>query len=300
VVKCVAYDSPALPIISYADLWVDMAYPGFVAQMSSNWAVEEYVATRRRQGSLTKGDLIYQALESPASSRTALLIAVSLLLLSTASVLIAAIQMSLEAHEVAAGITCDVLPSGGCAPSASVLFDCVFLFIFGLEVILRAAVYIKPWWNLSLWVDLVCLVPLIMRLSLSAQGRRPLELADPARTISILVQALASLRLFKLMRYSSAAGILQQAILDSSAALWIPFYVLCVLFTFIGGVVYAFEYQPGADPNSGRVTTLLECWWMMLVRIGPCPVDWLIPALCPWSTFPLRHSRATHVFACRR
>ena len=235
--------------------------------MSSNWAVEEYIAERRRQGKLTRGDLIYQALESPASSWTALLIAVSLLVLATASVVIAAYQMSLEAKEVAARQTCELLPNGACAVSLSSISDWIFLGIFGFEVAVRLAVYVKPWSNMSLWVDIICLVPLVVRLTLSSQGLRPLELADPARTVSILVQALASLRLLKLTRYSSAAVILKRAIIDSSAALWIPFYLLCVLFTFIGGVVYAFEYQPDGPVESGRVTTLLECWWMMLVTM---------------------------------
>ena len=186
--------------------------------------MEEYIAERRRQGKLTRGDLIYQALESPASSWTALLIAVSLLVLATASVVIAAYQMSLEAKEVAARQTCELLPNGACAVSLSSISDWIFPGIFGFEVAVRLAVYVKPWSNMSLWVDIICLVPLVVRLTLSSQGLRPLELADPARTVSILVQALASLRLLKLTRYSSAAVILKRAIIDSSAALWIPHF----------------------------------------------------------------------------
>ena len=36
-----------------------------------------------------------------------------------------------------------------------------FLGIFGFEVAVRLAMYVKPWSNMSLWVDIICLVPLV-------------------------------------------------------------------------------------------------------------------------------------------
>ena len=226
----------------------------------SNWEVEEYIAERRRQGTLTFRDRVYQTLASPASSLLALFVAAFLLIAATASVVLAAVQMSEEAHDIQAGNTA----------RTDYVADWIFTGIFGIEIIIRAAVYVKPWTSVSLWGDVVCFLPLVMRLYFSYHNIRALELEDPARSITILVQALASLRLLKLTRYSSAFEILRHAVVESSSALWIPFYLLCVLFTFVGGIVYAFEYVPPGHPDAGdggRVTTVLEAWWMLLVTM---------------------------------
>lgn len=237
--------------------------------LNSNWSVEEYILKRRREGTLTKGDLIYRALANPASSGWALLLAGFLLISALASVIVSAYILSVEAHERQLGITCVKEPGAtACSMSEAMVWDIAFLAIFGLEVIARALVFVRPWAQVSIWIELCCCVPLIMRLVLASNGLRPLELHNGLRTVAILVQAIVPLRLLKLARYSSAAVILKKAIADSSSALWIPFYLLTVLFTLVGGLVYAFEYDPdNYDPSSGQIHTVLEGWWMMLVTM---------------------------------
>lgn len=245
------------------------AHKSVLNSMNSNWAVEEYVARRRAAGTLTRSDRVYHALASPGSSVPALLLAIFLLISGFVSVLMAAVQLSAEASDVSQQIPCEKMDPTqvACDFNNSHLYDMIFLFIFGLEVIVRFFVYIKPWKDFFIWVDIFCLVPLFLRSALTIQGYRPFELEESMRIFLLVLFALAPLRLLKLARYSSAAMILKKAILDSSAALWIPFYLLAVLFTFFGGVVFAFEYDPSITDDGSRVQTVLEAWWMMLVTM---------------------------------
>ena len=50
------------------------------SSLSSDWAVEEYIARRRSEGKLTRGDMVYYALASPGSSSAGLIIACFLLI----------------------------------------------------------------------------------------------------------------------------------------------------------------------------------------------------------------------------
>ena len=43
--------------------------------------------------------------------------------------------------------------------------------------------------------------------------------------------------------------------------------MLVVLFTFVGNIIYAFEFDPTAGDDAGRVKTVLDAWWMMLVTM---------------------------------
>ena len=266
---------------------IEQGLKGLSHSLNSNFEVEEYILQRRRAGKLTTGDLIYRALANPASSPVGMILAIFLLLSALASVIIGAYYQSIEAHERTLLIPCTKEDGARhCAMSPSQAWDITFLCIFGLELVVRIAVSVKPWTQVSIWIETLCCLPLVMRLVLASQGLRPLELEHGWRVVAILVQALAPLRLLKIARYSSAAVILKKAIADSSSALWIPFYLLMVLFTLVGGVVYAFEYSPDAyDPTSGQVHTLLECWWMMLVTMVTVGYGDYSPATVPGRIF---------------
>jgi len=258
------------PAISDTPVQAAKIFKTLSHSLSSNWAVEEYVARRRREGTLSRSDLIYRALASPNSSIPALLLAIFLMLTAVTSVLLSAVQLSYEASEVAAGRPCPRSDEEqvACDFDASQYVDFFFLAIFGSEILVRFLVYVKPWRDVFVWVDIFCLVPLVLRQWLSLIGKRPFEVDYHLRVPLLLAFALAPLRLLKLARYSSAAIILKRAIIDSSSALWIPFYLLVVLFTFMGGVVFAFEYDPSESMLDGsRVSTVLEAWWMMLVTM---------------------------------
>ena len=234
--------------------------------MASDWAVEEYIAKRIREGKYNCSDRIYRALASPGSSMGAMFLAIVLLIISVVSVVVAAVQLSFEARETIAGQSCwKTDPNQHSCDALYGIADWFFLGVFSLEIVVRAIVYVKPWRDLFIWVDVFCLLPLILRLWLAANGQSPFELEQSMRVFLLIGCGLSPLRLLKLARYSSAAVILKKAFIDSSAALWIPFYLLSVLFTFVGGLAFAFEYDPQAD--DGRVSTVLEAWWMMLVTM---------------------------------
>ena len=245
--------------------------PGILRQatgmLTSDLTAEAYVAKRKRANTMTISDHLYYGISSPGSSIPALSFAVFLCICALSSVMINAFQISFEAAEAMQGRSCPKAdPSqSSCDFDGSLVLDSVFIVVFGLEILLRVFVCVRPWRDLFLWVDVVCLSPLVLRVVLAMHGVRPFELDQSARVVCLVGYALMPLRLLKIARYSSAAVILKRAIIDSSSALWIPFYMLAVIFTFVGGVVFAFEYEPGSD-DGARVSTLLEAWWMMLVR----------------------------------
>ena len=180
--------------------------------MKSNWRVEEYISHRRSANQLTIRDRLYQAFESPASSTPSLLLAAFFLVASTMSVVIAGMQLSAESSEFEECAAKLNLGFGGnsalvdnltsadvaaqCAPffTGGSLLDWSFMVVFGLEVLVRFLVYVKPWTDCSLWGDIVCVVPLMLRLALYYADDVPIRvvtLDNPYRTFCILVQARA-------------------------------------------------------------------------------------------------------------
>ena len=167
-------------------------------------------------GKLTTGDLIYRALANPASSPVGMILAIFLLLSALASVIIGAYYQSIEAHERTLLIPCTKEDGARhCAMSPSQAWDITFLCIFGLELVVRIAVSVKPWTQVSIWIETLCCLPLVMRLVLASR------LAPGARGrlagVAILVQALAPLHQDRALLLR--AVILKKAIADSSSAL---------------------------------------------------------------------------------
>lgn len=236
--------------------------------LAINWEVERYIASRRSAGKLNWQDHVYRALASPGISPFAMGVTVLMLLLSVVSVAIAAVQISDEAEDMEAGRTC---PRSGsnkrCDLSYSFISDIVFAAMFSIELLVRLIFYVNRLYDLTLWLDGLTIVPFFIRIGLAAEGLRPLEIENiVARQFTMVVLSVSALRLLRFARYLSGTQLMKRALYDSASALGIPCYLLLVQFTFLGALVFAFEYDPGSE-DSGRVTNLHESWWMMLVTM---------------------------------
>ena len=78
------------------------------AAMATNWAVEFYIAKKRRKngGSISVLDHLYRALASPGSSTFGLILAIVLQICSVGSVLLAGMQLDKDAIDFREGISC--------------------------------------------------------------------------------------------------------------------------------------------------------------------------------------------------
>lgn len=101
--------------------------------------------------------------------------------------------------------------------------------------------YGEPWLHWALWADALCYVPFVTRVALGARDPpTPLvSLDEPQRTILLLITAMLPLRLLKLTRWLTGTVLLRRAILRSATALVIPFFMLTMLFTLLGGIMCA-------------------------------------------------------------
>ena len=266
------------------------------SSLTTNWEVERYIASRiANGGKLSIRDEIYRALASPGSSAGALLVAIILQTFSVASVVISAYQLDREAIEVELGNTCPkrdpMDPDSACLMTPLSFFNWIFGVIFAIELIVRVGVYKDPHRNWTVWLDAFTIAPMLMRAMMAFYGIRPLEIEDEwMRMFTILVCSFTPLRLLKLGRYMSGIQLLMGSLKESVSALIIPLYMLVVLFTFFGTLVYAAEYDPTMWNEGGRIQTISDAYWMVLVsrRLAPTASKHLAvarpprpPSLCP-------------------
>jgi len=243
------------------------------SSLTTNWEVERYIASRiANGGKLSIRDEIYRALASPGSSAGALLVAIILQTFSVASVVISAYQLDREAIEVELGNTCPkrdpMDPDSACLMTPLSFFNWIFGVIFAIELIVRVGVYKDPHRNWTVWLDAFTIAPMLMRAMMAFYGIRPLEIEDEwMRMFTILVCSFTPLRLLKLGRYMSGIQLLMGSLKESVSALIIPLYMLVVLFTFFGTLVYAAEYDPTMWNEGGRVQTISDAYWMVLVTM---------------------------------
>ena len=107
-----------------------------------------------------------------------------------------------------------------------------------------------------------------MRGIMMRHGIRPLEMPSKGyRTATLLVCSFTPLRMLKLGRYMKGITLLFNSLRKSMSSLVIPLYLLVVMFTFLGSLVYAAEYDNDLWDEGGRVQTISDGYWMCLVTM---------------------------------
>jgi hypothetical protein len=244
------------------------------SSLTTNWRVEQYIANAilLHDGKLSLRDHLYRALASPGSSSGALLTAVLLQGLSMSSVAISAYQLDREAIEVNEGLTCiksdPTNPASPCQMEILSIMNWIFAAVFLGELLVRVNVYKSPLADWTVWLDFMTIVPMLMRAVMSRYGIRPLEVQSKGiRTATLLACSFTPLRLLKLGRYMAGIQLLMTSLKKSLSALLIPLYLLIVLFTFFGTLVYAAEYDNDKWDEGGRIQTISDGYWMILVTM---------------------------------
>lgn len=242
--------------------------------ITTNWRVEQYIADAKilHDGKLTMKEHVYRALASPGSSNGALLWAMIMQGFSVASVVISAYQLDREAIEVNEGLTCPRVdpndPTSACVMDTLSQFNWIFAGIFGFELLARLLVFKKPHKDWTIWLDFLTIVPMVMRGIMMRYGIRPLEMPSKGyRTATLLVCSFTPLRMLKLGRYMKGITLLFNSLRKSMSSLVIPLYLLVVMFTFLGSLVYAAEYDNDLWDEGGRVQTISDGYWMCLVTM---------------------------------
>ena len=97
----------------------------------------------------------------------------------------------------------------------------------------------------------------------------------------MLVAGAVSFRMVKGMNFFLGTLVLKRTLRYSMTALLIPAYLLVMLFTFFGTVVFALEYDPRDLSGGGRVPDVATSWWMLLVTMTTVGYGDYSPQVCP-------------------
>ena len=255
-------------------------------RLLNNWEVERYFAQKQRDGTVTFRDRAYRFLASPASSVKSATFTALVLLLSITSIATFAQELTMQATSItehmssltvaeAAAVTTPLDGDSTMLPTAWRNWNLFLVIIFVLELVVRVCVYPKPWRNTSLYIDALCILPLAVHMVVTrVHGASPLELylknMDAAayfERTTMLVAGAVSFRMVKGMNFFLGTLVLKRTLRDSMTALLIPAYLLVMLFTFFGTVVFALEYDPRDVSGGGRVPDVASSWWMLLVTM---------------------------------
>ena len=240
--------------------------------LTANWHAEEYLAWRMHdRGYLTLRERIFRFLASPSLSPHSTALATVILTFNLISLITSAIENADEVYAVSEGRDpsrsfyylnciwaglfgfelCDG-PSPAPPPRAAPRRPAFCAASrcrpararrrpsFAHRLV-RLWTYGEPWLHWALWADALCYVPFVTRVALGARDPpTPLvSLDEPQRTILLLITAMLPLRLLKLTRWLTGTVLLRRAILRSATALVIPFFMLTMLFTLLGGIMCA-------------------------------------------------------------
>ena len=236
------------------ELWRDNSWGTKLLKFGiiSNVVVDDYIVRKMRKAKkIGWRDQVYQFLYSPSSTVSALAFAI----FTMACVLASAVLVAMHS----------IPPWDQGNDDALLATEYALSAVFILEVLLRFVSC--PSWrvfalDLTLWVDVVCLVPLYVR---AVHYPRPLSDADASiRLLVRLTEALGPLRLLKLYRWVHNVALLLDAVLGSLEALLVPLFFLFLLVTSGGSLIYAFEQQ-AADasdyaPEFRGVNNVLSAW----------------------------------------
>ena len=69
------------------------------------------------------------------------------------------------------------------------------------------------------------------------------------------------------LRHTTALRCPPRAVSHARSALLIPIYLLIMLVTFFGTLLFALEYKPEEQENGARVPDMSTAWWMVLVTM---------------------------------
>ena len=151
------------------------------------------------------------------------------------------------------------------------VWNSICLVLFGVEFLVRILVYAEPWLDPTIWIDFLCIVPLAVRTTLSFTAQTtPVELYLSGKHLGVpmfLLSSLAALRMLKMIGNFLGTSVLKNTLRDSITALVIPTYLLVMLLTFFGSIIFAVEYEPTDVHNGARVSDVTDAWWMLLVTM---------------------------------
>ena len=249
----------------------------------NNWTVEMQFERARLAGKITWRARVERFLACPLSSRSAYCFSAFILLTSLTSVIGFGLESTQQARYVREGIelfddnvsAIEEYLDANLEPIWPIwtLSLCIF---FAVEFVLRCVTYTAPWNDLMLWVDLLALLPLLLRVTLQTEAfsSTALELYLPGRFQNVpggaaihLNAAFGSLRLLKMTRYMIGFDVLRKTVNESLTSLIIPSYLLFMLCTFLGTLVFALEYSPYDLDNGSRVGGVTTSWWLLLVTM---------------------------------
>ena len=264
-------------------------------RMLRDWDVERYYARKVKKGTVTFRDKVYRFLGSPASSVAAQLVGFTVLVVSIISVCTFGAELTEEATIVSkylSGLPAEVLGNITNRKDASVdfvippdnydaarnvawtIWNKILLAFFAFEWIVRAVSYHMPWAHAILWLELLCILPLILRIwykydedgNLSAIE---LYISQRAAAVPMFLQsALSALRLMKTTQYFLGTKVLLDTLRDSVTALVIPAYLLLMLLMFYGTLLFALEYDAfGLGTVNEQVPNVLSGWWLAFVSM---------------------------------
>jgi hypothetical protein len=261
-----------------------------------------YYAEKCKLGDPSWRDKLYRFLASPASSPGAQLFSFFILVISIGSVFTFGWESTQEATWIRKQLAKIEDPSGQTSPldpnryndpdelaerNGWRAWNLFLLAVFVPEFLLRCICYEHPLLDGSIWVDFLCIVPLFVKLGVSFKGTSPLELYLPGEQsthwgmLVYLCSAFTALRLLKMTRYFLGTQILHKTLHLSLTACAIPSYLLLMLLTFFGTILFAVEYDPLDDGSTGRVQDVTSSWWMLVVTMTTVGYGDLAPQTGP-------------------
>ena len=221
-------------------------------RMLTDWQVETKYEQQKRSaagGSVGWKLLGHRFLASPVSSNGAALYSMSVLIFSILSVFSEGIQTTREARAME---NCWVNGSFDAslyepASSSWTTWNIVLISFFSLELLARILTYERFWMEASLYIDALCIVPIVLRLVIPTTNEHQTGVLQlyvtekPLGVTILLIAAAAALRLMKTTRYLVGTKVLLNTLSKSISALVIPCYLLVMLLILFGTLVFAVE-----------------------------------------------------------
>jgi hypothetical protein len=257
-------------------------------KLMNNWKVEMHYHKVKSAGHVTLRDKMYRFLGNPVSSKPATAFSAFILILSFFSIITFGVENSEHVAIVRAWQAEGWVPGNDATPPPEVpewdteildrwyAWNCFCAGIFTLELLLRVLTYQKPWADYILWIDLMALLPLLVRVFLkfhTGMYATAMELFEFTSDHGVggvayyLNAAGVSLRLFKMTRYMLGMQILKETISDAYTSLFIPSFLLFMMCCLLGTILFAVEYDFEDPDNGSRVPDVTTAWWMVLVTM---------------------------------